>query len=311
MLRHVAEQRTPHCACVETIRVFGSFARGATDVGDIDLAVKINTSRDKRLHEKLIRRLATGADPWSGWQTSLGARSPILEIHFENHPPEENMVLLYAAGDSLETCLQRLRALTPDQSATHAPRHWEQAKTESLRGLEQHFGFLTATLDLLVVGNALQIERVDLEECPNDRSPHGLSRQLQGGHAKTLLAALVYLQDLGIAPAEISLLYEPAYIGGPWPPVYTWQVLWTEASLSSFLKYEQECRDALYLVSPRARKAPFVSLRMHISSEVALHNTLQKIRAIRERASSETSEFEGFNRLVDELLHKEILTARE
>jgi hypothetical protein len=311
----VAEQRTPHCACVETIRVFGSFARGATDVGDIDLAVKINTSRDKCLHARLIRRLAAGADPWSGWQTSLGARSPILEIHFENHPPEENMVLLYAAGDPLKRCLQRLRALTPDQSATHAPRHWEQAKTESLRGLEQHFGFLTATLDLLVVGNALQIERVDLEDCSNDHPPRGLSsgseQRLQGGNAKPLLAALVYLRDLGIAPAEILLLNEDAYIGGPWPPVYTWQVLWTEASLSSFLKYEQECRDAVYLVSPRARKAPFAVLRMHILSEVALHNTLQKVGAIRAKASSETSEFEGFNRRLDELLHKEILTARE
>jgi hypothetical protein len=317
MLRHVVEQNTSHCKCVASIGVFGSFARGAAEVGDVDLAVEIDTRRDQDINRKQLDRIVTGADLWSGWQTALGARSPILEIHFERALAKESMILLYAAGDPLPVCQDRIRALATTQDGARTPRHWEHAKTTSLQGLEHHFGFTTASLDLLVARAAVTIERLDLIDTADSRPPRGLSwsaqHRLQSGHARTIRAALAYLDQLNVAPADIALLDDAAYTAGTRRPPghkFAWQVLWTGPSLKNFLQTADGARTALYLLSPRAQNAPFVALTIGVRSASGLRRTLERVDALRSQASSETKSFETFNEHTDELLHDEITAAQ-
>jgi predicted nucleotidyltransferase len=110
---------------VREVWIFGSYARGAFEVGDVDLAVEFDQTKDED-GRWFATRLAGGFDHLGALRRELRGNQRALEIHFnelddlrkEGFEPQ----LLWRRGDSLEEARARLSALTPDASAQRAAR---------------------------------------------------------------------------------------------------------------------------------------------------------------------------------------------
>jgi hypothetical protein len=110
---------------VRVVWIFGSYARGALDVGDVDLAVEFDQTKEEA-GIWFATLMAGGFDHLGALRRELRGNQRALEIHFneledlrkEGFGPQ----LLWRRGDSLEQAHARLTALTPDASAQRAPR---------------------------------------------------------------------------------------------------------------------------------------------------------------------------------------------
>ncbi len=110
---------------VREVWIFGSYARGALEVGDVDLAVEFDQTKDE-VGQWFATLMAGGFDHLGALRRELRGNQRALEIHFneledlrkEGFEPR----LLWRRGDSLEEARARLSALTPDASAQRAPR---------------------------------------------------------------------------------------------------------------------------------------------------------------------------------------------
>ena len=104
---------------------FGSYARGALEVGDVDLAVEFDQTKDEAARW-FASLMAGGFDHLGALRRELRGNQRALEIHFneledlrkEGFEPR----LLWRRGDRLDEALARLAALTPDASARRAAR---------------------------------------------------------------------------------------------------------------------------------------------------------------------------------------------
>ena len=110
---------------VREVWIFGSYARGALEVGDVDLAVEFDQTKDEA-GRWFATLMAGGFDHLGALRRELRGNQRALEIHlnelddvrkegFEPH-------LLWGRGDSLEEARARLAALAPDPSARRAAR---------------------------------------------------------------------------------------------------------------------------------------------------------------------------------------------
>jgi hypothetical protein len=145
---------------VREVWIFGSYARGALEVGDVDLAVEFDQTKDEA-GRWFATLMAGGFDHLGALRRELRGNQRALELHFnelddlrkEGFEPQ----LLWRRGDSLEEAHARLAALAPDASARRAARdtvHPLLADVEKLipRPARQEFalfvwaGWLEATL---------------------------------------------------------------------------------------------------------------------------------------------------------------------
>ncbi|MGH3763063.1 nucleotidyltransferase domain-containing protein [Actinophytocola sp.] len=62
----------------QSVHVFGSYARGAFDPGDVDVAVDID--RDDRWRQHFISSLANGRDPYPVLRVALRGRRRGIEL---------------------------------------------------------------------------------------------------------------------------------------------------------------------------------------------------------------------------------------
>jgi predicted nucleotidyltransferase len=114
-----------YLARVREVWIFGSYARGALEVGDVDLAVEFDQTKDEA-GRWVATLLAGGFDHLGALRRELRGNQRALEIHFnelddlrkEGFEPR----LLWRRGDSLEEAHARLAALAPDPSAQRAAR---------------------------------------------------------------------------------------------------------------------------------------------------------------------------------------------
>jgi len=105
--------------------IFGSYARGALEVGDVDLAVEFNQTKDEA-GVWFATLMAGGFDHLGALRRELRGNQRVLEIHFneledlrkEGFEPR----LLWQRGDSLDEAHAQLGALGPDASAQRAAR---------------------------------------------------------------------------------------------------------------------------------------------------------------------------------------------
>jgi hypothetical protein len=110
---------------VREVWIFGSYVRGALEVGDVDLALEFDQTKDEAGQWFAIR-LAGGFDHLGALSRELRGNQRVLEIHFnelddlrkEGFEPR----LLWRRGDSLEKGRARLAALAADASARRAAR---------------------------------------------------------------------------------------------------------------------------------------------------------------------------------------------
>jgi hypothetical protein len=110
---------------VREVWVFGSYARGALEVGDVDLAIEFDQSKDEA-GRWFATALSGGFDHLAALRRELRGNQRVLELHFndleelrgEGFEPQ----LLWRRGDSLEDARVRLGAMAPDLDAMRARR---------------------------------------------------------------------------------------------------------------------------------------------------------------------------------------------
>jgi hypothetical protein len=190
---------------VREVWLFGSYARGALEVGDVDLAVEFDQTKDEA-GRWFATLMAGGFDHLGALRRELRGKQRALELHFneldqlrkEGFEPQ----LLWRRGDSLEEAHARLAALAPDASARRAARdtvHPLLAEVEKLipRPARQEFslfmwaGWLDAKLIELPPQHAASpVTRRRFAERWSESNP-----RLRAAHA-----VASYLEREGIAP---------------------------------------------------------------------------------------------------------------
>jgi hypothetical protein len=111
----------PHARCVTAVYVFGSYARGALTVRDVDVDIEYDARLDPAVERELIDRVVIGRD----WNTPFRkALKPAraLQVLFNRVEMIVEPVLVYERGDTLETALARVGAITPGPEAGRAAR---------------------------------------------------------------------------------------------------------------------------------------------------------------------------------------------
>lgn len=190
---------------VREVWVFGSYARGALEVGDVDLAVEFDQTKDEA-GRWFATLMAGGFDHLGVLRRELRGNQRALEIHFdelddlrkEGFEPQ----LLWQRGDSLKDAHTRLAALAPDAGAQRAARdtvHPLLADVEKLipRPARQEFslfmwaGWLDARLvELRAEQAASAVTRRRFAEQWSESNP-----RFRAAHA-----AASYLEREGVAP---------------------------------------------------------------------------------------------------------------
>jgi Nucleotidyltransferase domain len=112
-------------AQVREVWIFGSYARGALEVGDVDLAVEFDQTKDEA-GRWIATLMAGGFDHLGALRRELRGYQRALEIHCNelDDPRKEGFEpqLLWRRGGSLEGARARLAGLAPDAHAQRAAR---------------------------------------------------------------------------------------------------------------------------------------------------------------------------------------------
>jgi hypothetical protein len=195
----------PTCRGCARSGIFGSYARGALDVGDVDLAVEFDQTKEEA-GIWFATLMAGGFDHLGALRRELRGNQRALEIHFneledlrkEGFEPQ----LLWRRGDSLEQAHARLAALMPDASAQRAPRdtvHPLLAEVERLipRPARQEFS-------LFVWAGWLDAKLVELprDQAANTDTRRRFAQQWSASNPRFRAAHAVasYLEQEGVAP---------------------------------------------------------------------------------------------------------------
>jgi Nucleotidyltransferase domain len=205
LLARVVGGNGSHLPRVREVWIFGSYARGALDVGDVDLAVEFDQTKDEA-GRWFATLMAGGFDHLGALRRELCGTQRALEIHFneladlrkEGFEPR----LPWRRGDSLEQAHARLAALAPDANAQRAPRdtvHPLLAEVERLipRPARQEFS-------LFVWAGWLDAKLVDLprEQAANTVTRRRFAQQWSASNPRLRAAHAVasYLEQEGVAP---------------------------------------------------------------------------------------------------------------
>ncbi len=109
---------------VTEIHLFGSYVRGAMEVGDIDVVVQHTT--DERWVEQAVSALFEGRDGYIPMRRALRGNRRGVSFQFQEHDSLVNegieLLLLWRQGESVALARQRLAGITTDASAGRAPR---------------------------------------------------------------------------------------------------------------------------------------------------------------------------------------------
>lgn len=223
LLGRVATGEGRYLLRVREVWIFGSYARGALEVGDIDLAVEFDQTKDEA-GRWFATLLSGGFDHLGALRRELRGSQRVLEIHFneledlrkEGFEPQ----LLWSRGDSLEEARARLAALAPDPGAQRAARdtvHPLLAEVEKLipRPARQEFslfmwaGWVDAKLVELPDGQAAtavtrrRFAAQWAETNPRFRAAHAVARYLeQEGIAPLSAGGTVYSDEREILDRE-------------------------------------------------------------------------------------------------------------
>jgi hypothetical protein len=125
LLGRVANGEGSYLPRVHEVWIFGSYARGALEVGDVDLAVEFDQTKDEA-GRWFATLMAGGFDHLGALRRELRGNQRVLQIHFnelddlrkEGFEPQ----LLWRRGESFEEAHARLAAVAPDPSAQRAAR---------------------------------------------------------------------------------------------------------------------------------------------------------------------------------------------
>jgi hypothetical protein len=122
---------------LDEIHVFGSFARGAVEPHDVDVAVELTPDED--FISDLAWSLSSGQDPFTPVRHALIGRSRGIQFRFHELTMLREggiaTTLLWRRGDDLDTALGRLDAIKPDPDAGRAAR---DGMLPAFEGIDRH-----------------------------------------------------------------------------------------------------------------------------------------------------------------------------
>lgn len=118
------EQGTWPLNLVEEIYLFGSYIRGALEVGDVDVVVQHTT--DERWRQESLDALFSGRDSYVVMRQALRGRRRGISFQFQDRSALEGegieLLLLWRRGEPIDLARQRLATIPPDPTAGRAPR---------------------------------------------------------------------------------------------------------------------------------------------------------------------------------------------
>ena len=194
---------------LDEIHVFGSFARGALEPHDVDLAVELTA--DDEFASEAAWCLSQGQDPFAPVRHALVGRRRGIEFRFHElgllHDAGIDTTLLWRRGEDLATALARLNAIKLDTDAGRAPR---DAMLSAFEGIDRHVPRpVRETLAAWSNAGAVTVERIDLAAAEaSDEVARDVVEQRWGessalrraGHA-----ALAHLEQEGVSAADVHL----------------------------------------------------------------------------------------------------------
>lgn len=217
--------------------VMGSYARGAPDVGDVDLVLEIDESRSpgqqgldsfyRRAHPyaEVVAALGCGSGSYvnievlpvfSEGKDTFGPVAepdapPLLGHVITDQPFDPQPTLLWLRGEDLDAARDRLDSLTLVPGA----RRFERTTTVPLLDdLEHELGVYVAfQLAMQLREGVISLEPILLRDGPiPENCQSTLERRYSGTSTrkKAAAAALLYLEREGVATERIRLLGNPA-----------------------------------------------------------------------------------------------------
>jgi len=201
VLAILAEATSEPVMRVTAIYVFGSYARGAAIVGDIDVDVEYEIDHDRARLE--IDRLLSGQSAYSDLRSALFGGQRIFHAHFHEHDKLEEELgglrLLWRRGETEETALARLRSFRLDPAAGRAAR---DPVADPLKGIVDELGRgLAQHLNDAITDGLLEARQIDLPDgSPRDREAVASIEDRWGPRnplRRPALAAAAYLESAG------------------------------------------------------------------------------------------------------------------
>ncbi|MFF7993420.1 hypothetical protein ACFZDG_26965 [Kitasatospora xanthocidica] len=194
---------------VEEIHLFGSYSRGALEVGDIDVCVQ-HTTDDRWLRHSLHASI-NGKDGYVPMRQALRGRRRGVSFQFQMRSSLEgdgfDLLPLWRRGEPVDLARRRLAGIRPDPTAGRAPRDHVLPAYEAIADLLPR----PARIDLyrLCTTGTATVAAFRLPDA-RLRSPQAL-RHIERRWVATsplrraALAALAHLEGSGHAPDRIEL----------------------------------------------------------------------------------------------------------
>jgi hypothetical protein len=134
LLTRVATDPQWPLSLVNEVHIFGSFARGALEPHDVDVAVEFTT--DQQYTAEFVYALSRGRNPFAPLRRALTGGSRGLQLQFQElenlHRDRIATVRLWKRGETLPTALQRLRSIKADAQAGRAEREYMLSAFEGI-----------------------------------------------------------------------------------------------------------------------------------------------------------------------------------
>jgi predicted nucleotidyltransferase len=264
-----------HADCVTAVYVFGSYARGALTVGDVDVDIEYDARLDPAVERELIDAVVVGRD----WNTPFrkALKPPrALQVLFSRIEMIEEPVLVYERGETLDQALSRIEAIVPDPEAGRAQRDPVHPAIEPVAAdLARPTRIL---LTELLTAGLLTVELIDLADADEDELADRRFvtqirlrwRSAASPLARAACAAGAYLEASGVDLGTIALMPNSVLD----QEESRWAVDCRETHLRRLVVYlgHNGLCDALFVLHPE-RKRPLRALRLTAPDPEALPHT--------------------------------------
>jgi hypothetical protein len=205
---------------VQAVYVFGSYARGAVEPGDVDVAVDLK--RDDRWTSHSMTSMEYGRDPYAVLRQALRGHARGVSILFQRHEGHDDvpMTLLWRRGEPVDIAVDRVHAIPVDPTAGPAPRG---AMLDCFEGLDRWLPrYLRQELIAFIDDEAINVEQVALDDAdiadPSVRDLVEARWSVTSHLRRAARAALAHLESRGIDLRTVHL--HGQHIGKPLPSYY-------------------------------------------------------------------------------------------
>ncbi|MET8683648.1 hypothetical protein ABZV77_05475 [Streptomyces sp. NPDC004732] len=230
---------------IDAVHVFGSYARGAMEPADVDVAVTHHVDPD--FSAEVVGDIMYGRDPMAPMKRALKGNKRGIQFQFNQNDALTGMgtelALLWQRGDTLAQAQERLATLVADPQAGRAER---DHMIEQFDGLDKWIPRpVRVDLVSLVDAGAIEIRRVELADA---QPGHPAAVAVLDRWAETsplrraAAAALHHAESTGHDPHTLWL--QGQTVGMPWTPDFR-GTLWISFGWRHFNEITYRLRDGL------------------------------------------------------------------